>query len=197
MALVVRVFEEPVRLDGVSYLAQVCGRANRHLWEGWIEFAATDGSAIRRTERETTQPDCDALVYWSDGLSSTYLEGALTRALTRPRAAAPATHFWRAVLDPFSVGARGEDLLRRKLSALRGWHLRNILRGHQLVHPCADLESMTERQLVDLIVARVRSARTTANDGPRSTPSQARRRESAKIFDDHNADGRTAEGAAR
>jgi hypothetical protein len=176
MALVVRVFEEPVRLDGVSYFAQVCGRANRHLWEGWLEFAATDGSAIRRTERETTQPDCDALVYWSEGLSGTYLQGALARALTRPRTGPPATHFWRAVLDPFSVGAKGEQLLRQKLSALRGWHLRNILRRYQLVHPCADLESMTERQLVDLIVAGVRPALTTRNECPGVTQLPARRR---------------------
>ena len=62
MADVVRVFDDPVLLDGVPYSAQVCGRANGHLWEGWIEFAEVDGSDVRRTSRETTQPDRDALV---------------------------------------------------------------------------------------------------------------------------------------
>lgn len=155
MSLVVRVFTEPVVFGGVPYIAQVCGRANRHLWEGWIEFAAKDGSGIRRTMRETTQPDCNALVYWSGGLSCTYLEGALARALTGARLTKPAPHFWRAVLDPFAVAARGESLLRQKLRALRGWHLRNIIRRYNLAHPAADLESMSERQLVDLIVAAV------------------------------------------
>ena len=156
MAHVVRVFDEPVMLYGVPYTAQVCGRANRHLWEGWIEFAAQDGSGIRRTSRETTQPDRDALVYWSEGLSGTYLEGALARTLERAKKRPAGTHFWRAVLDPFSVGAKGEHLLRRKLSALRGWHLRNIVRRYNLAQPSADLESMSEPQLVDLIVAAVR-----------------------------------------
>jgi hypothetical protein len=158
MAEVVRVFEQPVTLRGVLYTAQVCGRASRHLWEGWIEFAAQDGSDIRRTSRETTQPDRDALVYWSEGLSGTYLEGALARTLARAKATPSPTHFWRAVLDPFSVGAKGEKLLRLKLRALRGWHLRNIVRRYNLAEPSADLESMTEPQLVDLIVAAVRSA---------------------------------------
>lgn len=155
MVDVVRVFGEPVLLDGVAYIAKVCGRANRHLWEGWIEFAASDGSAIHRTSRETTQPDRHALVYWSEGLSGTYLEGAFARALGPARPAPSSNHFWRAVLDPFSVGSRGENLLRQKLGALRGWHLRNIVRRYQLTERGADLESMTESQLVELIVAAV------------------------------------------
>jgi hypothetical protein len=175
MADVVRVFEEPVILNGVPYTVQVCGRANRHLWEGWIEFAAEDGSDVRRTARETTQPDRDALVYWSQGLSGTYLEGALARTLTPIKVTtrdmplsyfdAPeespvveqsaATEVTRAVLDPFSVGAKGEDLLRRELSALRGWHLRNIVRSYDLAKPSVDLESMREPELIELIVAAV------------------------------------------
>jgi hypothetical protein len=158
MSLVVRVFAEPVLWGGVPYIAQVCGRAYQHLWEGWIEFAAEDGSDVRRTSRETTQPDRAALVYWSGGLSGTYLEGALARTLTRSRLTKPSTHFWRAVLDPFSVAAKGEDVLRRKLGALRSWHLRNIVRRYDLAQPSADLESMTQRQLVDLIVAAVATA---------------------------------------
>lgn len=178
MAEVVRVFDDPVFLDGVPYSAQVCGRPNGHIWEGWIEFAATDGSDVRRTSRETTQPDRDALVYWSQGLSGTYLEGALARTLThikirtRPM---PRSYFEepgesltvenegptevnRAVLDPFAVGAKGEDLLRRELSALRAWHLRNIIRSYDLVKPSVDVESMTPSQLIDVILAAVEPA---------------------------------------
>lgn len=176
MAEVVHVFADPVFLDGMPYLAQVVGRPDGHIWEGWIEFAAADGSDARRSPRETTQPDRDALVYWATGLSGTYLEGAFRRALEPPvrrlRPTMPEPLFEspaptppgdlyavdRAVLDPYSVGAKGTDLLRSELSALRGWHLRNIVRAYHLADERTDLERLTEPQLVELIVERVQAA---------------------------------------
>jgi hypothetical protein len=178
MAQVVRVIDDRLLLDGVPYSAQVCGRPNGHLWEGWIEFIAADGSDVRRTPRETTQPDRDALVYWAQGLSMTYLEGAMARTLTRlkvtvrevpkPYFDAPApspvvvgahgeppTEVDRAVLDPFSVGAKGEHLLRAELGALRDWHLRNIIRAYDLADPSLDLERLSAPELIELIVAGV------------------------------------------
>lgn len=176
MAEVFHVFDEPVLLDGAAYDAQVVGRPDGHLWEGWVEFIARDGSGAFRTARETTQPDRAALAYWATGLSGTYLEGAFARALNplSPRAPAhrptpmfeapapnPAGDIFatdRAVLDPFSVGAKGETLLRNELSALRGWHLRNIIRAYNLAPGDAHLEAMTEAELTELIVVSVRSA---------------------------------------
>ena len=176
MAQVVRVINDVIFLNGQPYRAQVCGRANGHMWEGWIEFIADDGSVVRRTSRETTQPDRDALVYWSQGLSGTYLEGALARTLTNIKVTVrdmPKPFFDcpedspvmereygppevnRAILDPFSVGAKGETLLRQELGALRGWHLRNIIRTYDLADESLDVESMTEPELIDLIVAAV------------------------------------------
>jgi hypothetical protein len=81
MAEVVLVLSVPVVKDGQAYNAQVCGRPAGHLWEGWIEFASSDGREVLRTARETTQPHRDALDYWATGLSMMYLEAALTRAL--------------------------------------------------------------------------------------------------------------------
>jgi hypothetical protein len=178
MAQVVREVEESILVDGVPYRVQVCGRPNAHVWEGWIEFAARDGSDVRRTPRETTQPDRDALVYWAEGLSGTYLEGAMARTLTKTRVTVrelPSPYFDgpevsrhdevkrdrvpadvdRAVLDPFSVGAKGEDLLRRELGALRGWHLRNIVRAYKLADPTLDVETLDQVELVELIVGAV------------------------------------------
>lgn len=67
--------------DGRSYDARVCGRECANgLWEGWIEFVPDDGSTVLRTGRETTQPNHDDLYYWATGLTSAYLEGALTRS---------------------------------------------------------------------------------------------------------------------
>ena len=176
MAEVVHVFEDAVLLDGAPYDAQVAGRPDGHVWEGWIEFVARDGSDAYRTPRETTQPDRAALVYWATGLSGTYLEGALRRALEPPAkrvktpmptaafeapAPNPAADVFaadRAVLDPFSVGAKGEELLRRELGALRGWHLRNIVRAYRLANADVDLEVMTEPELIELIVDAVQPA---------------------------------------
>lgn len=178
MAQVVRTFDDPVLLNGLPYRAQVCARRDNHIWEGWIEFIADDGSDIRRTGRETTQPDFNAVVYWATGLSGTYLEGAMARTLAKPAVAAremPDPYFdgpdaaidvvahgpttvGRAVLDPFSVGEKGEDLLRRELGALRAWHLRNIVRAYDLADPSVDLDALSAPQLIDLIVAAVEPA---------------------------------------
>jgi hypothetical protein len=173
MAEVIHVFDEQILLDGNPYVAQVAGRPAGHMWEGWLEFAAVDGSDVRRSPRETTQPDRDALIYWATGLSGTYLEGAFRRALEPPvrvvRKAKPDALFEspapnpvtvvaadlaadRAVLDPFSVGAKGEELLRRELGALRGWHLRNIIRAYRLAEDDFDLEAFSEPELIEMIV---------------------------------------------
>ena len=132
----------------VLHTAQVCGRRSGHMWEGWIEFVSADGNDVLRSSRETTQPDREALDYWAGGLSTTYLEGALVRALEPARAPAvptPSHPYFdaplpplsdaptvdRAILDPFSVGAKGETLLRSELGALQPWHLRNIVRAYR------------------------------------------------------------------
>ena len=47
-------------------------------WAGRIVFA--DGTTTRITDRETSQPNREALQYWASGLEAVYLEGALTRA---------------------------------------------------------------------------------------------------------------------
>src|SRR5436309_7263596 len=85
MAEVLVRFTESVRGDdGSRYAAQASGAlAKDGLWEGWIDFAGPNGNPVR-TPRETEQPNRDALVYWAEGLTAAYLEGALRRAL-RPQ----------------------------------------------------------------------------------------------------------------
>lgn len=57
--------------------------ADDALWEGWIEFlpAGTGDRTAVRTGRETEQPKRSDLMYWAQGLTQVYLEGALQRAL--------------------------------------------------------------------------------------------------------------------
>jgi hypothetical protein len=83
MAELIQTYAETVRdAEGVEYVAHVYGEAREDgTWEGWLEFAPAGGAgAARRTGRETTQPDRDALAYWASGLEPIYLDGAFARA---------------------------------------------------------------------------------------------------------------------
>src|SRR5712671_3789096 len=76
-------FDEPITdASGARFLAQALGRKREDgLWEGWLEFLATeeDVPAID-SGRETTQPNRADLEYWAQGLTLAYLQGALARA---------------------------------------------------------------------------------------------------------------------
>ena len=168
--------------DESDYAARACGRERDDgRWEGWIEFEAIDSSALFRTPRETTQPNRTDLVYWATGVSAIYLEGALTRAMEpRPQVTVttPAPPAFdepapdvdtvtngldidaEGVLNPFSVHAKGEALLRRQLAALAAWHLRNIARAYDISDDVVALQALTKPELIELIVgaARARAA---------------------------------------
>jgi hypothetical protein len=62
-----------------------------------------------------------------------------------------------AVLDPFSVYAKGGDEgLRKKLDILGAEHLRRIARGYRLVSDDWDLSAFSKAEVADLIVVGVR-----------------------------------------
>jgi hypothetical protein len=65
---------------GVLYAVRVCGAERADgTWEAWLEFRPAAG-LIRRTERETSQPNRNAVAYWATGLEPVYLEGAFDRS---------------------------------------------------------------------------------------------------------------------
>lgn len=67
--------------DEKAYVAQAWGHQRADgMWEGWFVFVPVEGGQARRTERETSQPNFDALVYWAGGIQPVYLEGALQRS---------------------------------------------------------------------------------------------------------------------
>ena len=165
------------RRSGVSYGAQAIGAPSPSgLWEGWIEFTPLEGGSRIRTPRETTQPNRQAVLYWASGLSAVYLEGALRRALDalaptakplansivdRPTARFPPVrrppHADEPVLDPFSVGEKGEGFLRQELNALATWHLVNILRAYELTDESETaLRLYSSPELIELIVTGIR-----------------------------------------
>ena len=158
--------------DGEEFIPQVCGGvADDGLWEAWIEFVSPTRSV--RTGRETEQPNRDALMYWAQGLTATYLEGALVRATREPvqaplepsispvfeRPAGPpgARPFkpQRAILNPFTTFDEGEDLLRGQLMALSHDNLTRIVEEFQLGVPAAG--DAPKRELVESMVTAVRS----------------------------------------
>jgi hypothetical protein len=81
MAELIQTYAEVVRdLDGEEYAVYAYGEARADgNWEGWLEFHSASG-AVRRTNRETTQPNREALAYWASGLEPVYFEGAFARA---------------------------------------------------------------------------------------------------------------------
>ena len=165
--------------EGKTYAVRACGRpAPDGGWEGWIEFVPADGSPVLRSRRETRQPNRVDLVYWATGLTLVYLEGSLDRTLNPPHPGAPEILSGpaydgpapeprrptpllevRAVLDPFSLYAKGEDLLRQELGALSAWHLRNVVQAYALFDGGTDeLERMPQAELIERIVLAVRAA---------------------------------------
>jgi hypothetical protein len=70
--------------DGTVWVPSIYGEQRADgTWEGWIEFRNLDGTT-RTTDRETTQPNREALEYWASGLEPIYYEGAFARAVPLP-----------------------------------------------------------------------------------------------------------------
>jgi hypothetical protein len=81
---IVHVFERPViGENGVPYRVSAFAEPEGNVWGAWLEFEPADGGAPLDTDRETTQPNLDAVAYWASGLEPVYLEGALGRARGR------------------------------------------------------------------------------------------------------------------
>jgi hypothetical protein len=67
--------------DDTAFVAQVWGRQmSDGRWEAWIVFTPVAGGHTRRTDRETMQATRAAVEYWASGVTSIYLQGALTRS---------------------------------------------------------------------------------------------------------------------
>jgi hypothetical protein len=67
--------------DGQRFTARTYGeRLPDGVWGGWIEFVSVGTGTVLRTDRETTQPNREAVAYWASGLEPVYLEGAFARA---------------------------------------------------------------------------------------------------------------------
>ncbi len=72
---------------GARYVARVyADQQPRGLWEAWFVFfplAPLAGGRPLATDQETTQSKREDLVYWANGITPVYLQGALSRAIDR------------------------------------------------------------------------------------------------------------------
>jgi hypothetical protein len=151
--------------DGRTYGVHAHGTERPDgMWEGWLQFVPDDGTAPVRTERETTQPSRDTLVYWATGLTDPYLDGALLRVLRGREepvreGSTPPQHAG-AVLDPFQVYAEGADILHNQLRALSPDQQRNIIRAYGLSDvDRTTLDGLGRDELAAIIEAAVRRGR--------------------------------------
>jgi hypothetical protein len=167
--------------DGSRWAARACGRfGEQKMWEGWIEFVPLDPERRPvRSPLESTQPSREDLLYWATGLTTTYLSGALSRALlpplerpSRPRvrphfagpapsivSASPSPSVAQPILDPFNVYAQGEDILIGQLDALDTPRLRDIVRAYELMKT-EKAKSATRLDLATVIVEAARANAT-------------------------------------
>ena len=192
MAEVLVSFTAPTRArNGDLYWGRAMGRlAPDGMWEGWVEFARAGDDETVNTGRETSQPTHADLRYWALGLTQTFLEGALNRAMApAPQPPAPQPRLMvnaaprsapphqkgvprRIVLDPFQTFIQGEDLLRSQLMALSPDDLQNIVEAYGFpptTTPVAPHQSRVVEQIVRGVRARYEGG---VEQPPRAEPEQ-------------------------
>jgi len=153
-------FERPMTDgSGNSYLVFVQGRSRPHdTWEGWLVFERQRDSRRFSTPVETTQPDAQAVLYWASGLTNTYLEGALDRALSvsiAPRSMAEAPPLVGYGVDAVEHSRRLTLIERHVLALFQNIRLTRLLTERvldQLPYAHADvvraLEDLARRNLI-------------------------------------------------
>lgn len=182
-------FTQPTRsATGDLYWSRAMGElADDGMWDGWLEFAREGDDEAIATDIETKQPNRGDLLYWAEGLTDVYLEGALGRALgpVTPLPTAPpipsmppspghprhvsyapetptpltvATLKTRVVLDPYATYAEGEELLRKQLLALSHDHLHNIVEAYEMTDDADWAREASEEELAEHIVETVRQS---------------------------------------
>ena len=182
-------FDEPIDApDGLRYNARACTRQmDDGRWRGWLEFSY-QGADWRSTDVETVQPNRRDVEYWVTGLTRVYLQGALVRALddsfagrrarerardhdagilptnTRGPGLAASLSAPRTILDPFSVFAQGEGILRAQLNALNVDQVRNIAAAFNIESP-ETASTLGANELRERIVVAARRHQSRAS-GP-------------------------------
>ena len=111
-------YNELIATGGRTYRARVYGAVDADTrWGGWILFFPVGGGRAIATGRETTQSSLANLTYWASGLTPTYLQGALARALALTPEAQMARELERLERLEDSAEIRAETLERAAAAA--------------------------------------------------------------------------------
>ena len=111
-------YEELIATGGRTYRARVYGAVDADArWGGRIIFFPVGGGRAITTGRETTQSSLAQLTHWATGLTPTYLEGALARALALTPEAQMARELERLERLEDSAEVRAETLERAAAAA--------------------------------------------------------------------------------
>jgi hypothetical protein len=111
MLAVAHHYDDLVTSAGGTYRARVYGRAQEDgMWGAWLVFFPIGGGRVISTERETTQSTFPDLTYWASGLTHTYLQAALERALVLQPEAELAGDLLELERMEASASARAETL---------------------------------------------------------------------------------------
>jgi hypothetical protein len=107
--------------DGRLYAARAyADRQPSGLWEAWFVFFPLDAGDPLATDRETTQSKREDVVYWATGITPTYLEGALRRAIEALPETRLARRVARAELEEAYAQAEA-GLYRAAADEARAW----------------------------------------------------------------------------
>jgi hypothetical protein len=109
--------------DADEYVVLLYGRDRPgDTWQGWLVFVRQRDNRRFATPVESTQPNAEAIIYWSSGLTNTYLDGALRRAMDPsaviPQPPAPMSNIEQGILAIFQRLRQPRVLVQRLFDEL-------------------------------------------------------------------------------
>jgi hypothetical protein len=121
----------------------------------YLDGALTRAIAARQEPPRLETPETPAYDEPAPARAIQPAAAPVERRSSEIHAQAPASG--EPVLDPFSLYAKDEGLLRERLGALGARHLRTIVRAYDLVGDAdVALETFSDAQLIEIVVAAVR-----------------------------------------
>jgi hypothetical protein len=166
--------EVVVAHDGARYVARTYAAPRPGgRWDGWFVFLALDGGRELTTDWETTQQTLAHVKYWSESISTVYLEGALKRAFLCRREVLLGRQAQRAeqaeALATAAAAAYEQAAAAAKLAAERARHDRRN----------AEAQLLAERAVAARAAAALQ-AKAAAAARSEAAAAERRRRESLR-----------------
>ena len=140
-------------------------RADTEYWATGLSAVYLEGSLRRTLEPRQPVHEAPPEAPAYDGPAPPQSGDDTVREAAATNGHANANANGHAILDPWKVRAQGgEELLRKELLALRGWHLKNIVRDHGLADERkVDVETLSAAELIDRIAEATRPSEAAAH----------------------------------